>query len=70
MRNIRLISAVAAALIAGLLSAAAQNPPRGTPPLAAARPYKPVAITPAMPLADAENPAAPLPGLTPICPTT
>jgi hypothetical protein len=44
MRNIRLISAVAAMLMAGLQPAAAQNSPR---------PYKPVVIIPATPLTDA-----------------
>lgn len=50
MRKLRLIAAM---LIAGLLPAAAQNSPRGAPPPAAARPYKPVVITPAAPLTDA-----------------
>ncbi len=53
MRNIRLISAVAAMLMAGLLPIAAQNSLRGAPLPAPARPYKPVAITPAKPLTDA-----------------
>ena len=48
MRQLHLIVAM---LIAGLLPVAAQNPPRGAPP--AARPYKPVVITPATPLSDA-----------------
>ena len=50
MRKLRLIAAM---LIAGLLPAAAQNLSRGAPPPAAARPYKPVVITPATPLSDA-----------------
>jgi hypothetical protein len=55
MRNIHLISAFAAALIAGMLPAPAQNQPKGQqpPPVAAARPYKPVAITPPAPITDA-----------------
>ena len=53
MRSIRLISAVAALLMAGLLPAAAQKLPRGAPLPAPTRPYKPVAITPAKPLTDA-----------------
>jgi len=55
MRNIRWLSAFAVLLIAGMLPAAAQNQPRGQqpPPLAPARPYKPVAITPPKPMTDA-----------------
>ena len=48
MRKLRLIAVM---LMAGLLPAAAQNSPRGALP--AARPYKPVVITPATPLSDA-----------------
>ena len=47
MRKLRLISAVAAMLMAGLSPAAAQNGPP-------ARPYKPVAITPAKLVVDAD----------------
>ena len=53
MRDTHLIAACAAMLIAGLLPAAAQNQPRGALQPAAARPYKPVVITPATPLTDA-----------------
>ena len=48
MRKLRPIAVM---LMAGLLPAAAQNSPRGALP--AARPYKPVVITPATPLSDA-----------------
>jgi len=50
MRRIHLISAFAAVLIAGMPAATAQKVP---PPLAPARPYKPVAITPPAPMTDA-----------------
>ncbi len=55
MRNICRISAFAVLLIAGLAPAAAQNQPRGQqpPPLAPAKPYKPVAVTPPQPMTDA-----------------
>ena len=55
MRSIHLISACAGLLIAGLAPAAAQNQPKGQqpPPLAPARPYKPVAITPPALMSDA-----------------
>jgi hypothetical protein len=54
MHKIGLITAVAAVLTAGLLPAAAQNPPRNAPQPVPARPYKPVVITPVTPLADAD----------------
>ena len=53
MRSIRLISTVAALLIAGLLPAVAQNQPNGQPAPAPARPYKAVAIAPTKPMTDA-----------------
>lgn len=55
MRKRRLISAIAALLMAGLLPAAAQNQPKSQQavPPAPARPYKPVIITPAKPMTDA-----------------
>ncbi len=55
MRSFLLVSALAGALIAGMAPAAAQDPPRGPqpPPLAPARPYKPVAVTPPTPVTDA-----------------
>lgn len=55
MRHITLVSALTAMLLAGLLPAGAQNPPKGQQPPAAtpARPYKPVSITPPKPMTDA-----------------
>src|SRR6266853_104002 len=53
MRRIHLISAFAAVLIAGMLPAPAQNQQKGPPPLAPARPYKPVAIVPPAAMTDA-----------------
>ena len=54
MRLIHSACVIAAWLIAGTLDASAQNQPRGEPPpVAPARPYKSVAITPPMPMTDA-----------------
>jgi hypothetical protein len=54
MRQSHFAFVAAALLIAGTVSAGAQNQPRGQQPTAAAaKPYKPVAVTPPAPMTDA-----------------
>jgi len=56
MHAIRLFSLLAILLMAGAWPAGAQNQPKGAPqppPIAPAKPYKPVAVTPPTPFADA-----------------
>ncbi len=53
MRQVQFACAVTALLMACIPQATAQNPPRGAPPSASARPYKPVAIALPKPMEDA-----------------
>ncbi len=52
MSAFRLVSIVAAATLLGLAAASAQTAPQQPPPLAPAKPYKPVAVTPPQDITD------------------